>query len=66
VRTVSDDVSVRLYHLGDAEGGAASTLFYGTLAEALHVAAQQPEDIQDGLFIQTANDVVSYLDYIEG
>ncbi len=66
MRTVSFDVPVRLYHLGDAEGGAASTLFYGTLGEALRIAAAQPEDIQDGLFIQTANDVVSYLDYLEG
>lgn len=66
MRTISADVSVRLYHLGDEEGGSASTLIYGTLSEALAVAAAQPEDVQAGLFIQTSNDVISYLDYIEG
>jgi len=65
MRTVSDDVSVRLYHL-DGESGATATLIYGSLAEALHVAAQQPEEVQDGLFLQTANDVVAYLDFVEG
>lgn len=65
MRTISDDISVRLYHLDEGEG-AATTLVYGTLAEALAVAAQQPEDIQEGLFIQTSNDVIAYLDYIEG
>jgi hypothetical protein len=64
MRTISDDVAVRLYHLG--EDGAAATLLYGTLAEALALAAAQPDDVQDGLFLQTSNDVVSYLDYIEG
>ncbi len=66
MRTVSDSVSVRLYHLdGEAEGGAATTLFYGTLGEALTIAAQQPAELQNGLFIATDNDVVSYLDLIE-
>lgn len=65
MRTVSDDVSVRLYHL-DEEGGAATTLCYGTLAQALAVAAGEPEDIQAGLFLQTSNDVVAYLDFIDG
>jgi hypothetical protein len=65
MRTVSDDVAVRLYHL-DQEGGAATTILYGTLAEALAVAAAQPEDIQAGLFLQTSNDVVAYLDFIGG
>ncbi|MGY4396110.1 hypothetical protein ACVWZA_001283 [Sphingomonas sp. UYAg733] len=64
MRTISDDVAVRLYHLGD--DGAAATLVYGTLGEALALAAAQPDDVQDGLFLQTSNDVVSYLDYIEG
>lgn len=64
MRTVSEDVPVRLYHLDD--GGAATTLLYGPLAEALAVAAQQSEETQDGLFLQTSNDVVSYLDYVEG
>ena len=65
MRTVSDDASVRLYHLDD-EGGAATTLLYGTLAEALACAAAQPEEIQPGLFLQTSNDVVAYLDFLEG
>ena len=58
---------MRLYHLDDAsEGGAATTLLYGSLGEALAVAAEQSEDIQAGLFIATDNDVVAYLDLIEG
>jgi hypothetical protein len=58
---------VRLYHLDDAgEGGAATTLFYGSLDEALRIAAQQPEEVQEGLFLATDNDVVGYLDLIEG
>jgi len=66
MRTVSDSVSVRLYHLdAEAEGGAATTLFYGKLGEALEIAAQQPADLQEGLFIATDNDVVSYLDLVE-
>jgi len=65
MRTVSDDVAVRLYHL-DEEGGAATTILYGTLAEALAAAATEPEDIQAGLFLQTGNDVIAYLDFLEG
>lgn len=67
MRTTHDDATVRLYHLdGGPEGGAATTLFYGTLAEAMALAAAQPEAVQDGLFIATDNDVVSYLDLLEG
>jgi hypothetical protein len=67
MRTTSHDVSVRLYHLDDSDGGgAAATLLYGTLSEALALAAEQPADVQEGLFLQTSNDVVSYLDFIEG
>lgn len=67
MRSTSDHVTVRLYHLDDAcEGGAATTLLYGSLAEAMALAAQQPEDMQAGLFIATDNDVVSYLDLAEG
>ena len=67
MRTISDSVSVRLYHIdyggeGGAEGGAAVTLFYGPLAEALAIAAVQGEDIQAGLYLATENDVVAYLD----
>ncbi len=67
MRSTSDEVSVRLYHLdGEAEGGAASTLFYGPLSEALRRAGLEPAEVQEGLFIATDNDVVAYLDLIEG
>jgi len=66
MRTVSAGVTVRLYHLSDAEDGGAQTLLYGPLAEALALAAQQPEEIQAGLFIATDNDVIAYLDLVEG
>lgn len=66
MRSTSQDTSVRLYHLSDGpEGGAAQTLLYGTLAEALALAAQQPEEIQADLFIATDNDVVAYLDLVD-
>ena len=64
MRTISDDASVRLYHL-DAESGATATVFYGPLGEALRLAAEQPEDVQDGLWLQTVNDVVAYRDAID-
>ena len=67
MRTTFSDATVRLYHLDSAsEGGAATTLIYGSLAEALALAAEQPEDVQDCLFIATDNDVVAYLDLLEG
>ena len=66
MRTVAEGVTVRLYFLSDADGGGAQTLIYGPLNEALSVAAQQSEDVQAGLFIATDNDVVAYLDLIEG
>lgn len=67
MRTTFSDATVRLYHLdAAAEGGAASTLCYGTLEEALRLAAEQPEEVQEGLFIATDNDVVAYLDLMEG
>lgn len=67
MRTTYQSATVRLYHLDSGpDGGAANTLFYGPLTEALHVAAAQPEEVQDGLFIATDNDVVAYLDLIEG
>ena len=44
MRTTSSEATVRLYHLDpDAEGGAAHTLFYGPLAEAMRIAAAQPD-----------------------
>lgn len=67
MRTTYVDASVRLYHLdGGPEGGAAQTLFYGPLTEAMTIAASQSEDVQEGLFIATDNDVVAYLDLLEG
>ena len=66
MRSTYEEASVRLYHLdGGAEGGAANTLFYGPLSQAMLIAEQQLEDVQDGLFIATDNDVVAYLDLIE-
>lgn len=66
MRTTYNSATVRLYHLSDAqEGGAATTLFYGSLDEAMRIAAQQPDDVQDGLFLATDNDVVAYLDLLE-
>ncbi len=65
MRTTYDNATVRLYHLdGASEGGAATTLLYGPLVEALRVASQQPAEVQDGLFIATDNDVVAYLDLV--
>lgn len=67
MRTTYESASVRLYHLdGGPEGGAATTLFYGPLREAMEIAARQSEDVQDGLFLATDNDVVAYLDLLEG
>ena len=63
MRTTSDSASVRLYHLDD-EGGTAATLMYGSLAEAIAVAEQQSAELQAGLFLQTDNDVIAYLDFI--
>lgn len=65
MRTTSDSDAVRLYHL-DPDSGATSTLLYGTMTEALRAAEAEPEDIQEGLFLQTSNDVVAYLDFIDG
>jgi hypothetical protein len=66
MRTTYSDATVRLYHLDSAsEGGAAETLFYGPLTEAMRIAAIQPEDVQEGLFLATDNDVVAYFDLIE-
>lgn len=67
MRSTFGEATVRLYFLDhDTEGGAAETLFYGTLSEALLLAAQQSEDVQEGLFLATDNDVVAYLDVAEG
>ena len=67
MRSTYQDATVRLYHLDvESEGGAAETLFYGPLAEALVIAAAQPESVQEGLFLATDNDVVAYLDLRTG
>lgn len=67
MRTTSNDATVRLYHLETAsEGGGARTLFYGPLAEAMQIAASQSDDVQQGLFLATDNDVVAYLDLAAG
>lgn len=67
MRTTYSDASVRLYHLdAEAEGGAATTLFYGPLFEAMKLGAQQPEELQQGLYLATDNDVVAFLDLLEG
>ncbi len=65
MRSTFADATVRLYFLDhEAEGGAPETLFYGPLAEAMRLAAQQPEEVQAGLFLATDNDVVAWLDFI--
>jgi hypothetical protein len=61
MRTVSTQASVRLYHL-DENDAVAQTLFYGPLAEALAMARLQPEEVQQGLWLATENDVVAFLD----
>ncbi len=65
MRSTYQGATVRLYHLdSESEGGAAETLFYGPLAEALEIAAAQPEAVQEGLYLATDNDVVAYLDLV--
>ena len=65
MRTTYDNATVRLYHLDSAaEGGAAETLFYGPLDEAMRIAAQQSEAVQDGLFLATDNDVIAWCDLL--
>jgi len=67
MRSTFLEATVRLYYLDDAaDGGAATTLFYGPLSEALALADQQDQATQEGLWIATDNDVVAYLDLAEG
>lgn len=61
MRTTFAAASVRLYWLDEGDP-VAKTLFYGPLADALELAAQQPDSLQSGLWIATDNDVVAYLD----
>ena len=66
MRSTSEETSVRLYFLDiESEGGAPETLFYGPLYEALRLASAQPEEVQEGLFLATDNDVVAFLDMDE-
>jgi hypothetical protein len=64
MRTVSDEVAVRLYYL-DPANGTATTVMYGTLAEALARGAIEPDEVQAGLFLQTSNDVVNYQEFLD-
>ena len=66
MRTTAADEPVRLYHLDDAAGAVPETLRYGPLAELLALAAQQPEEVQAGLYVQTRDDVIAYLDMVGG
>lgn len=67
MRSTFGEATVRLYFLDhEAEGGAAETLFYGPLSQAMQLAAQQPEEVQAGLFLATDNDVVAWLDLADG
>ncbi|WP_156256041.1 hypothetical protein [Sandarakinorhabdus oryzae] len=61
MRSTFASATVRLYHLDESDP-IAQTLFYGPLAEALALAAAQPEAVQQGLWIATDNDVAAYLD----
>jgi len=66
MRTTDDTATVRLYFLSDGpDGGMAETLFYGPLAAAMAMAADQDEAVQDGLWIATSNDVVAWRDLAE-
>ena len=65
MRTTYPGATVRLSYLDcDSAGGGAQTLLYAPLDEALVHAAQQPDNVQAGLFIATDNDVVGYLDLV--
>lgn len=67
MRSTFGEATVRLYHLVDEAGGGggAHTLLYGTLDEALALAARLPDDVQQDLFLATDNDVVGYLDLLD-
>lgn len=66
MRTTYGEATVRLYHLDEgAEFGMATTLCYAPLAEAMAMAARQPEEIRDALYIATENDVIAWRDLAE-
>lgn len=64
MRSTFGSASVRLYRLDDSDP-VAETLFYGPLAEAMVIAAAQPEAVQAALWIATDNDVAAWLDIVE-
>ena len=64
MRTIAGDVTVSLYHLDETDP-IAHTLFYGPLDQAIILAAQQPEEVQSGLWLATDNDVIAWLDLVE-
>lgn len=64
MRSTFAAATVRLYRLDDGDP-VAETLFYGPLAEALTIAASQPADVQDQLWIATDNDVAHYRDLVD-
>lgn len=66
MRTTDASASVRLYFLADEPGAGAQTLMYGSLAEAMAMAAQQEAHVQDGLWIATDNDVIAWRDLADG
>jgi hypothetical protein len=41
-------------------------LFYGSLGAAMKVANAQPADMQASLYLATENDVVAFLDLVDG
>ena len=65
MRTTDDIATVRLYFLSDSgDGGHAETLMYGSLFDAMALAARQDEAVQDGLWIATSNDVIAWRDLV--
>ena len=64
MRSTFGSASVRLYRLDDSDP-VAETLFYGPLAEAMVIAAAQPDAVQATLWIATDNDVAAWLDIVE-
>lgn len=64
MRSTFANATVRLYWLDDSDP-VAQTLFYGPLAEAMAIAAAQPEAVQAHLWIATDNDVTHWLDLAE-
>lgn len=60
MRSAKSDSAVRLYRLDEA--GGVETLCYGPLADALALAARQPEAVRAELFVQFRDDVAAYLD----